>query len=213
MLTLNCSQRYLRMAEDRFPYEQSEWHSAESERWLEALERQGPENVRATLSGAYRDVGSRASISVGSVPSMTKGFAQEWLAWHDRRETKLEDWPLPFTPEEIVEQRIRAWKAAPRESVRLPKVLKLPRPASLFGSVGRAHFERPSTLDLSSCGLTTVPEALRGLKGLSMLDLSKNHIKVLPRWVGELTELIGVNLGENKLQKLPSEIRELSKLG
>src|SRR5262249_57354690 len=60
------------------------------ERRLDALERQGPENVRATLSGAYRNAGSGAAVSVGSVTTMTKGFAQEWLAWHDRRKVERE---------------------------------------------------------------------------------------------------------------------------
>jgi hypothetical protein len=74
----------------RFNYENSEWRSPESERWLDALEGMEPDNVRAILAGAYRDVGSRACISVGSVMDITKGFAQEWLAWHDRikRETE-----------------------------------------------------------------------------------------------------------------------------
>jgi hypothetical protein len=69
----------------RFPYEQSEWHSgADSARWLDALERYGSENVRSVLYGPYRDTGSRADLVIGTV-QMTKGFAQEWLAWHDRQ--------------------------------------------------------------------------------------------------------------------------------
>src|SRR6266481_4902777 len=81
------------MTAQRFPYEKTEWHCGESERWLQALERYGPENVRAILAGPYSSVGSRASIGVGSVIDIPKGFAQEWLAWHDRaksaRETDL----------------------------------------------------------------------------------------------------------------------------
>jgi hypothetical protein len=74
----------------RFPYEKSEWHSAESERWLEALERYGTENVRSVLTGAYGGVGSRAAISIGTVMDIPKGFAQEWLAWHDHQKAERE---------------------------------------------------------------------------------------------------------------------------
>jgi hypothetical protein len=74
------------MTEPRFPYEQSEWHCGESERWLQALERYGPENVRAVLYGLYKDTSSRADVAIGTT-QVTKGFAQEWLAWHDRQKS------------------------------------------------------------------------------------------------------------------------------
>jgi hypothetical protein len=78
------------MTEKRFPYGQSEWHCGESERWNAVLERYGPENVRAILAGPYSAVGSRASIGVGTVIDIPKGFAQEWLAWHDRQRSQRE---------------------------------------------------------------------------------------------------------------------------
>src|ERR1700731_1287684 len=78
------------MPEQRFPYEQSEWRSPEAERWLKALELMGPENVRTILTGAYRDTGSRAAVGIGSVLDVTKGFAQEWLAWHDHQKAARE---------------------------------------------------------------------------------------------------------------------------
>jgi hypothetical protein len=78
------------MSQGRFPYEQSEWHCGESQRWLEALERMGPENVRSIVYVTYANVGSRASISVGVVLDMTKGFAQAWLAWRDQQKEKRE---------------------------------------------------------------------------------------------------------------------------
>jgi hypothetical protein len=53
----------------------------------EALERTGPENVRAIL--AQNNVGSGALIGVGT-EALTKGFAQEWLAWHDRQKAEKE---------------------------------------------------------------------------------------------------------------------------
>jgi hypothetical protein len=77
------------MTERRFPYEQSEWNpeGADGARWLDALERYRSENVRAVLYGPYRDTGSRSDITIGTV-QMTKGFAQEWLAWQDRQKSE-----------------------------------------------------------------------------------------------------------------------------
>src|SRR5437868_5777044 len=89
------------MADHRFPYEQSEWHCGESERWLAVLERYGTETVRARLTGAYGGVGSRAVMSVGATMDITKRFAEEWLAWHDRqkadREGSFRRWQLRLT--------------------------------------------------------------------------------------------------------------------
>ncbi|SRR5712692_2112617 len=79
------------MADTRFPYEQSTWAHNDSERqrrWYEALERTGPANVRARL--AQTDAGSAGSISIGTENSITIGFAQEWLAWHDRQGSERE---------------------------------------------------------------------------------------------------------------------------
>jgi hypothetical protein len=75
----------------RFPYETCEWRSgdaAQNRRWYEALERLAPENVRAIL--AISEVGSRAVIHIGA-EAMTKGFAQEWLAWHDAQKAQREN--------------------------------------------------------------------------------------------------------------------------
>jgi hypothetical protein len=77
--------------QERFPYEKSTWvhHDPErSRRWYEVLERTGPENVRARL--AQTDAGSAGSIAIGTEISLTIGFAQEWLAWHDRRKVERE---------------------------------------------------------------------------------------------------------------------------
>jgi len=75
---------------NKFDYSKSEWQSPEAERWLKALESIGPENVRAILASAYRDIGSRAAVGIGSALDVTKGFAQEWLAWHDAQKAERE---------------------------------------------------------------------------------------------------------------------------
>lgn len=76
----------------RFPYEQCQWCSGDpqnNKRWYEALERMGPENVRAILAATGYTVGSRADITIGAV-QITKGFAQEWLEWRDQQKSANE---------------------------------------------------------------------------------------------------------------------------
>jgi hypothetical protein len=78
------------MSEERFPYEAvNPWEQDLNikEKWCQALEDTGPENVRAIL--AIDHSGSRSSISIGEC-SMTKGYAQRWLAWHDRKKSERE---------------------------------------------------------------------------------------------------------------------------
>jgi hypothetical protein len=48
-----------------------------------------PEDVRAHL--ARYDSSSRGAVSLGSATNMTKGFAEEWLAWKDHRKAQRED--------------------------------------------------------------------------------------------------------------------------
>jgi hypothetical protein len=76
--------------ESRFDYEHSKWADsdrAKTRRWYDELESLGPENVRARL--AQTDASARGSLAIGE-HSMTIGFAQEWLAWHDRKRTERE---------------------------------------------------------------------------------------------------------------------------
>jgi len=80
------------MKKDRFPYETSRWAAGslpeQAERWFEELERLGPQNVRAIL--AQTDAGSAGSVAIGELRALTIGFAQEWLAWHDRKREAAE---------------------------------------------------------------------------------------------------------------------------
>jgi hypothetical protein len=69
------------------------------------LERLGPENVRARL--AQINAGSRGSVSIGEI-SMTKAFAEEWLAWHDRRKGERE---TSFRRAQVFWTRWAAWAA------------------------------------------------------------------------------------------------------
>jgi hypothetical protein len=75
---------------DKFPFHACTWHQndATSEQWIDALEKTGAANVRAML--AINDKSSRGAISVGAVPVMTIGFAQEWLNWKDNRKAEAD---------------------------------------------------------------------------------------------------------------------------
>jgi hypothetical protein len=94
---------------ERFRYEECKWGAGKTaedrKNWYDELERMGPENVRATLA-AYT-IGSRADIAIGECV-MTKGFAQEWLAWHDAEKTRQE---RAFRTNQIYWTRWAAWAA------------------------------------------------------------------------------------------------------
>jgi hypothetical protein len=78
------------MGEERFPFDTpSPWEQDVDKKlkWCEALESTGPENVRLILGQI--PTGARSSISVGEV-SIAKGYAEQWLAWHDRRKADRE---------------------------------------------------------------------------------------------------------------------------
>ncbi|MCK1618037.1 hypothetical protein IVA96_15570 [Bradyrhizobium sp. 159] len=81
------------MKADRFPYEASRWSPAqpdEARRWFEELETQSPLNVRNRLT--QTDAGPAGTVTIGTT-QMTIGFAEDWLAWHDRRREASEGKP------------------------------------------------------------------------------------------------------------------------
>jgi hypothetical protein len=60
-----------------------------AESWVTNLEITGPENVRARLAQNAK-FGPGAAIPIGMVQHMTIGFAEQWLAWHDRQKSERE---------------------------------------------------------------------------------------------------------------------------
>lgn len=77
--------------DDAFPVEKASFgpgDPAMAASWVHSLEMIGPENVRARL--AQTDAGPGGAIPIGMVHAMTIGFAQQWLAWHDRRKSERE---------------------------------------------------------------------------------------------------------------------------
>ena len=79
------------MMDERYPLEKAVFgpnDKAMAESWLHSLELIGPENVRARLS--QTSAGPGGAIPIGMVQSMSIGFAEQWLAWHDRRKSERE---------------------------------------------------------------------------------------------------------------------------
>ncbi|WP_395733907.1 COR domain-containing protein [Prosthecobacter sp.] len=66
-----------------------------------------------------------------------------------------------------------------------------------------------TSLDLSSIGLTSLPESLRQLTGLKTLNLHNNKLSTLPEWLGRLTELQALLLAGNYLTTLPETLSQL----
>jgi hypothetical protein len=76
---------------DRFPYErESTWSPSPEQRksWAEALRRIGLTSVKASL--AQSPLGAYSSIAIGNEISMTKGFAEEWVAWTEARAARAD---------------------------------------------------------------------------------------------------------------------------
>jgi hypothetical protein len=77
------------MSQARFKWRSSRWApdtADQAERWIEALESTGVENVTQTLARTY-PAGSQAAVWIGGA-QMTKGFAEHWLADETKREAR-----------------------------------------------------------------------------------------------------------------------------
>jgi hypothetical protein len=71
---------------------------------------------------------------------------------------------------------------------------------------------RRDDIRLPGCGLTAVPDVLRGLTRLRYLDLADNRLTELPAWLGELTRLQVLTLDRNRVDALPDSIGALTRL-
>ena len=75
------------------------------------------------------------------------------------------------------------------------------------------NFDQLEVLDISSCNLQCVPEAIRTLRGLKILQLCNNKISHLPSWIEELTSLKILDLsGGNMFKTFPESILRLPAL-
>ncbi|MBD2302094.1 leucine-rich repeat protein [Nostoc sp. FACHB-190] len=78
--------------------------------------------------------------------------------------------------------------------------------------IEQARREGALELDLSSMGLTEVPEAIASLTQLQQLDLSSNELTELPEAIANLTQLQTLYLFGNQLTELPEAIANLTQL-
>jgi internalin A len=67
-------------------------------------------------------------------------------------------------------------------------------------------------LDLSSLGLTAIPEEIRPLRHITQLDLDDNSLSGLPPWFGELTKIRLLAIDDNPLLEFPETICQLTSL-
>jgi internalin A len=78
--------------------------------------------------------------------------------------------------------------------------------------IQKALKNRETSLDLSSLGLTELPESLAQLSQLKKLYLYNNQFTSLPESLARLSQLQALNLDDNKLTALPESVAQLSQL-
>ena len=70
---------------------------------------------------------------------------------------------------------------------------------------------RALALDLSTLGLTALPDSLGQLTQLQHLDVSDNGLRALPKALGQLTDLSLLEVSGNRLTELPRSLEMLTK--
>jgi len=69
-----------------------------------------------------------------------------------------------------------------------------------------------TTLNLSFCKLTELPESLGNLTHLTELDLAYNELTKLPEWIDNFTALEKLDVSGNSITSLPDSLRHLPNL-
>jgi len=67
-------------------------------------------------------------------------------------------------------------------------------------------------LEISKCGLPSLPHGVGQLTGLSNLVLHGNRLRTVPNSIGQLSRLKFLDLSTNELESLPSSVGELREL-
>jgi internalin A len=78
--------------------------------------------------------------------------------------------------------------------------------------IEQARQNQATELDLSSLGLSVLPESIGQLTQLRELGLSKNRLTALPESVGQLTQLRHLDFSLNQFAALPEAIGQLTQL-
>lgn len=84
--------------------------------------------------------------------------------------------------------------------------------AEVLAIIDHAAHENSLDLDLSSCGISELPDEIAQLSNLQTLNLSGNQLTSLPESIGRLTNLQVLNLQRNQLVSLPDSIGRLTSL-
>jgi leucine-rich repeat protein SHOC2 len=77
---------------------------------------------------------------------------------------------------------------------------------------GETQTVKSTSIDLSSLGLTEVPEVVRQFTDLECLWLTDNQIEILPDWIWDFKNLRVFIAKANKIQKLPLGMSKLQNL-
>ena len=85
-------------------------------------------------------------------------------------------------------------------------------PEELLSIINQAAREGATELDLSSKGITELPESIGKLQSLLRLNLNYNNLTNLPESIGNLQNLQGLYLNNNHLTSLPETIGDLQNL-
>jgi len=75
----------------RFETEYDPGDPEQRKRWLKALDSVGVEGVRARLQQSPGGSAS-ALFGIDTVPYLTRGFAEAWVEYHDRRARRRAQW-------------------------------------------------------------------------------------------------------------------------
>lgn len=67
-------------------------------------------------------------------------------------------------------------------------------------------------LNISSLGLSKIPDSIKNLIGLKSLDISHNDIRVIPSFIYSLSNLMYLDLSDNKISSLSNDISNLKNL-
>ncbi|NER98009.1 MAG: hypothetical protein F6J86_29885 [Symploca sp. SIO1B1] len=84
--------------------------------------------------------------------------------------------------------------------------------AELLKIIAKAAREGATELDLSSKGITKIPQEIGELTNLQSLDFRDNHITEIPEFICQLNSLKWLKFSKNKLTNIPEYIGQLTNL-
>ena len=101
---------------------------------------------------------------------------------------------------------IELWKKHTDGDANAEKVL------NMYREWKRENRDGGGRLNLSYCGLQSIPPEIGRLTSLTYLNCSNNELRELPPEIGRLTSLTRLDCPSNELRELPPEIGRLTSL-